>query len=486
MQQRAASPAESSVGSPGHSIHNGKDGYENENNHESVSRTLSPQGMIKHLQSELEDSHIRIARDTGVINNLHEKVTELEELVQKQKITISNQSRAISDRRSLRKQSPMAAVFPMTPHYHHPVQHLLSCHQPLGHATGHSPSPSMVPSPFHSPQSNRSFNSNIFEQPPPKFELPLGGSFPAYTPILRDPLGLANVNRDVFIPLSAAPAHDSTDFRGAMADFSTRFQELMRKSEVFGQTHANFPNIFRDSHLEDRVKEYLMAISNRAQASVLLGNVTTRCCLITKAVNFYLVEEVLRITVVRGFDTSTDLEIGQIQRQMTPADNLDGQLDTPLTVRHLMIMAMTTHLGSLTKKPGFADFCHQKTQSHVAKLWQYIRPLSHNPAKQNSQAVIDLTAIMSEAQSLALDMHMVPLEYKFDFPEPGEHFDPLTMINRDSFIVGDPQTLKSNETRVGLGITPVVRIRNNSESPGDIKLIYLGNVLLKLPRKHTA
>ncbi|KAL3481972.1 hypothetical protein BJX99DRAFT_217900 [Aspergillus californicus] len=157
--------------------------------------------------------------------------------------------------------------------------------------------------------------------------------------------------------------------------------------------------------------------------------------------------------------------------------------DTPISVRHLMLTAMTNHLSILSKHPSFAEFSHQRIQSHLSRLWAYIGPLGHDPTNQSGQMWMDLSAIVSEAQSLAIDMYSVPLEYKFEFPEPDEHFDPLTMINRDPYVHGDPHGLKNGETRVRLGITPIVRMRNNSQSPGEVNLMYLGHVLLKTPKK---
>ncbi|KAL5338506.1 hypothetical protein BJX70DRAFT_200347 [Aspergillus crustosus] len=476
------------------------------------------QRAIERLRRELDDSRQRIDRDTEVINNLHEKVTELEELVKKQKVTISTQSRTISDRRILRKhqqqsqsQSPLSmgmGVFPTTASHHH--HHLHQCqYQCPGSGSGTSgvsccgggtcggagngacvvqntSSPldnqpqyqSQIQTP--TPQSVTSIGSasqysNLYDQPPPKFEIPFSGPL---TPFVTGvPPGLAP---SLFGPLAAAFANSSSpepaaDYHKEMADFSTRFLALMRMSEIFGQTHASHPNIFTDSHLEDHVKDYLMAISSRSQASVLVGNAATRGFFVAKAINWYLIDKILKISVIKGFDASVDLEIGQIQKQMTP--------DTPITVRHLMLAAMTTHLITLSKKSNFPEFNQQRIQSHLTKLWTYIGPLGHDPSNQAGQMWLDLGSIVTEAHALAIDMYSMPLEYRIEFPGQGEHFDPSTMINRDPYVHSDPQSLKNGETRVRLGITPIVRIRNNSQSPGEVNLMYLGHVLLNVPRK---
>ena len=63
----------------------------------------STQETLQAIYLDLEDSRARIAQDTVLIGGLQDKIVELEALVQKQKVTISNQSKTISDPRIIRK-----------------------------------------------------------------------------------------------------------------------------------------------------------------------------------------------------------------------------------------------------------------------------------------------------------------------------------------------------------------------------------------------
>ncbi|KAL4766536.1 uncharacterized protein BDW70DRAFT_126178 [Aspergillus foveolatus] len=175
-----------------------------------------------------------------------------------------------------------------------------------------------------------------------------------------------------------------------MADFSNRFQTLMRMSEIFGHAHASLPNVFMDSHMDDHVKDYLMAISRGTKASDLLGNAATRGFFVAKAINWYLVEKILNASVTSGFDAAADLVA-----------------ETPL-VRHLMLTAVATQITKLTKKSGFTEYNQQKIYNHLHTLWAYIGPLGHDAANQNGPMWNDLHAIVSEAQSLAIDMYSMP------------------------------------------------------------------------------
>ena len=153
-----------------------------------------------------------------------------------------------------------------------------------------------------------------------------------------------------------------------------------------------------------------------------------------------------------------------------------------------MIIAMTTKIQALKSKPNFIDFCQQKTLDHMQKLWHLIGPLTHpqsnttiDPLTGNSQAWTDLSAIVSEAEMLALDMYSVPFEYRFEFPVVNEAFDPVTMVNSDAFVTGDPMALAASDCRVRLGITPVVRARDNSDCEmGVVRVMSLGSVLLRM------
>lgn len=138
-----------------------------------------------------------------------------------------------------------------------------------------------------------------------------------------------------------------------------------------------------------------------------------------------------------------------------------------------MIIAMATRVENLKNKVGFTEFCQKRIRYHTTKLWQLVGPLTHDAG---TKAWSDLSVIVSVAHAFAIEMYSAPLEYKLDFPDVLELFNPGTMINRDSFISTDPQAF-----RVGLGITPIVRIRNNAEKTAPVQLAHLGNVLLRQP-----
>jgi len=127
--------------------------------------------------------------------------------------------------------------------------------------------------------------------------------------LIWDPLSWSNGS-----PYAAAYLDPTT----CIAEFSSRLRELWTKTELFGQVHANVPSIYKDSHLDKRVKEYIMSVSDRQGASSLLGSPATRFFLVAKAINAFLVHDVLKVTIIKGFDAQADMEIGGIKKQLFP------------------------------------------------------------------------------------------------------------------------------------------------------------------------
>lgn len=104
------------------------------------------------------------------------------------------------------------------------------------------------------------------------------------------------------------------------AEFSSGFQALWLKAETFGHLHANFPDVQRDSRMDNKTKQVLMSVSDQSTASFLLNNSSTRFFLVAKVINNLLTREVLKITVIKGFSADADSEIGLIKRQIFPGE----------------------------------------------------------------------------------------------------------------------------------------------------------------------
>jgi hypothetical protein len=255
--------------------------------------------------AELRQSHRQIEKDDGVITALQAKIAELEDLVCKQKITIANQSRAISDPKTLRHRPSFAPTYMQMA----PTQHI------SGHET------------YDAPYSAGMRLTGLFDMPYSGFHAPMPGAFPAGPQAAIPPadsyqpygygMPVQSPTRDIMTP-PTPNSYAGLDFETRMTEFGTRFQAIWAKAETFGRAYAAEPSPSKDSNLEPQVKDYVMLISDTRVASFLLGNPATRPLHVAKAINFYLVRDILKYTeVIKGFNAAVDAEITRIKKQMS-------------------------------------------------------------------------------------------------------------------------------------------------------------------------
>ncbi|KAE8355318.1 hypothetical protein BDV28DRAFT_129100 [Aspergillus coremiiformis] len=266
---------------------------------------------MKATQEKLEESEAALnrcreysARDIEIISRQRAKIIELEDLVQKQKATISNQSKAIADPKTMRVRQPAIPmpIFPLTPTQQG------SCVRSPGSST-----PSSVRSPYP---------SSVFDLPPPTFDMPI--SIPQGKSTSLAEISKMSPNSRSNLSKSNCSLCPSLNTKTAIVVISDRLQSLFARTQLFAHTYTNFPSIHLDSQLNPKVKEYVMSISDKLHASTLLGNPCTRFCVVTKAINFYLVHDILQLTVVKGFDAHMNLEVKQMQDFLT-----QGMLNRP-------------------------------------------------------------------------------------------------------------------------------------------------------------
>lgn len=309
---------------------------------------------LQHQTTELKECRAQIEHDTRLVYHLNEQIAALEDLVHKQKMTISNQSKAISDPRLVRRvqlssssSSPASAsglggagVLSLTPqpqhqgHYQSQGVTLSTTFEtnrsqqlPIGGGVfetnpaapsafdiggGNNVIPGSVSQPQE--QTTSSSSSSPSQLQSPHQAQPLAGNLAYVAPPVWDPVSWSTG--------SSSCAAGYLDPATCLSEFASRYRELWAKTELFGQVHANTPNVFRDSHLDKRVKDYVMMVSDKHGASSLLGSPATRFYLIAKVINIFLAREVLKVTVIKGFDAQADAEVGSLKKQLYPGECL--------------------------------------------------------------------------------------------------------------------------------------------------------------------
>ncbi|KAK2762218.1 hypothetical protein FQN54_001228 [Arachnomyces sp. PD_36] len=404
--------------------------------------------QLERTQIELGEAMNRAAHDQTQIARLQSTVERQEELIQKQKTTISTQSKTISDPKHLKQQNGASTT----------------------------------------PQ-KRSSHGNLLETPHTNHRR---GIFDRTSPVrdasVQQPPGLFRTSSQQHLMpyrLDLAPVSPTkTSFappNGGMmmseeyiALFPIEFRDLWLKAETFGHLHANAPDIQKDSRIDQKIKQVLMAVSDSSTASFLLNNATTRYFLVGKVINHILTREVLKISVVKGFNAATDSEIGQIKRQIFP--------DTPPTVRCILYAAVAHQFAEMRRKPGFDEFLQRRIHENAIKCWNLVAPLMH---EVTDNAWEDLLALVTEAHTLALKMYSGPHEFKFEYANTNDLFDPKFSVNRDQQITSDTQALVRGQFRVKLGITPTITFRNYASGTGEPRIIHYGGVLLRPPYKNS-
>ncbi|KAH8434224.1 uncharacterized protein LDX57_011862 [Aspergillus melleus] len=423
---------------------------------------------------------------------LHESMLGLEERIvgrERQQRTVTHQSRAVSDAR-------VRPVVPVPPAI--PTQH---------------PAPNVVATPFQAPrsglfqhgQSGISPSSSNQQHQTLPFN-PLNRSSGSIR--IGAAHGKAPQELGPFAP-ETFPEHLSiTDSRvkckcphlcevfdagATVSNISARLVDLYRRVGVWASVHANVPLHRWNSNLGPQAEEYLKGLADPSQLPALLSFPTTRHFLVAKAINYYLVRNILKVNIAGAFSTVASQEISEIQTQLAAGKPSEAEQAHPwggliichsivelsVLVRQIAVSAIISRTKRVLELPGFAAFIQGNYNTHVANLWQSVRPLSSDPRGSYQQARQELTNVVCEAQLLARDMYLAPFQYEFDFPVLDERFDPTTMVNHDPNLKGDPQVLKLNDYRVKLSVTPITRIRNVSVTPAEDTLVHWAQVLLK-------
>lgn len=311
---------------------------------------------VRRMQLDVDMGRSQAMRHVNTIESLKARIAELEVLVEQQKLMTSNPGRTIEEIQVQQHVSP-GQLLPVTP-------------QNPGHGViGYQGRSAGAPSPptfFTSSSAPPRFNRNVYNQTPVQFGASTnntmgGGPASQATPanqmptFAHDNIGnvamesqaqVVNAIPDPFVsgenqiqaPQIITDVFGSVqlqtqalqtipdlfglthpyDFEKGALEFERRFAQLWIKTQQFGELQANVPNVQRDKALDRIVKDYIMKVSSQRTASRLLFDSKTRCVLVTKAIAFYIVEEVLKLTTVSGFDKDIDAKVANCFGQLHP------------------------------------------------------------------------------------------------------------------------------------------------------------------------
>ncbi|KAK2781604.1 hypothetical protein FQN53_000490 [Emmonsiellopsis sp. PD_33] len=470
---------------------------------------------LRHKDSDLVRTKTELdmatANSREVLRLMEARIAELEELVSKQKATISNQSKAISAPRGNGNGNGNGSI---------------GSSGYTGNANGNGNGPAAgngngyghgqgtksraLSFNFATPQHHHHHGSgqggsrvsryqHVFNNPPPKFGLATPQSqgqsamssverLNAFVPSIGNSPGTGGGGgaEEKVIPLSSLPVDlpdgmmimEEANFNAM--DFGNKFLAVWEKVENFaktyllgapGNSHGNGNgNVTATAAVDVEVAKSLVVASGLEPAAMaeLLGDPAMRHLVLARVMNYYLSKKVMHISVIRGFESTADSEIGQMIRLMYP--------DAPLTVRALLHEAMRRQVNRIRNIPLFPNFYNKRKNENANRLWSLIEHLvqRNHPAIWN-----DYVALIEETHELALTMFSGPYEFKFLFAEVGGGVDGATMVARDAVVV-DGNGNGGGESVVKMCVTPTIWFRSNANGMREaMQVVNLATVMLK-------
>lgn len=246
------------------------------------------------------------------IEELERELQEKSELVEKQKVTIKNQSQALSNPKTYQQaQGPRQPYMTPTRTHASTPQHPNTAQQKqLG------PPPTFDPTPNgHSiPNGPRSQSTQPKLTIRPSSTAPSDPFGPSATPRVdrarsQDPPSQVrpSVTSTALVLVGKSPETDG---------FTTKFASLFQKSERFAYCYANVPNVTLDARLHTAVKDALIAASNETTAYPLLRQSTTRYFLLSALINRWLVFNILKLEVFESSSRDIVLQIREERNQV--------------------------------------------------------------------------------------------------------------------------------------------------------------------------
>lgn len=230
------------------------------------------------------------------MSSLRAKVTHLQNIIEKQKMTIAHQSRVIAHRAQHvvangnndgsrnghggahwnRQSTPMTQMHQQNP--------------PHPFAVNHSAGPFASPQSSVSGQGEMGYPSaGLFMSPPPQ------------------PLVSQN-------GYEAAGNAAMDDFDRHVAYFGGQLHSLWAMADAFGRNFTAIvdePNVVTIDHV-------VSFLPHRMMSAALSNDPATRCLLVVKTINFYIVQGIVKFyNVVRGVDPAVDRELQSLKEELS-------------------------------------------------------------------------------------------------------------------------------------------------------------------------
>lgn len=270
-------------------------------------------------------------------------------------------------------------------------------------------------------------------------------------------------NRVIQRPVRVVFKEDSV-----VTDWQTELSMFFRSVEEWTRRYANVP-------IQADVGESLMQVLSKFTepdlVGTLLNNADNRYFLVARLINSWITSDLFKPSAFRSFSEAADKNVKDLLHQ--------AQNDTSIETHQTLREAMAAAGKEVTTNAAFDRYIDRQVELRASALWDHVSPLA--ACEIGDPDVWDqLSNIYREGFRLSALMNCTPLAFTVQFPLVGDHefFNPVTMLNRDPFFLGDPALLQKQKLRVRLGITPVVFTTSYIDRTVDTGAVHKANVLL--------
>lgn len=254
----------------------------------------------------------------------------------------------------------------------------------------------------------------------------------------------------------------------AATDWQTELSKFFWSVEEWTRRYANVPI---QADVGESLMQVLSKFSEPNLVGTLLNNTDNRYFLVARLINSWITSDLFRPSAFRSFSEAADDDVNDLLHQV--------QQDTSIGTHQALQEAIAAAGKELTTNAGFGRYVDREVDMRASALWDRLSPLL--VCEVGDPDVWDqLSNIYREGFRLSALMSCTPLVFTLQFPLVGDHefFNPATMLNRDTFFLGDPALLQKQKLRVRLGITPVVFTTSYRDKTVDTGAVHRAHVLL--------
>ena len=309
-----------------------------------------------------------------------------------------------------------------------------------------------TPSPHRQRGQEGTMALNIYQHPPPAF--PYHGSLPGNQKSKVSQTGVDEQTEDY--------------------DASSRITYIFKLTSEWASKFANTPDGHRDRFISADLHSALAKSTFSHQVQEQLASEQDRYLLIASFVNRLIVENIYRPQAFCGYNHEDDKIIQETCKHIGV---------TSLShIQHSYQGVLAERFYKLRSDPCFPiwiqERCHEFAEWTGHFLAILITPNLHK------DATMGLRHVLLEAYYLSVDLHAVNRRYKYDFIRAHRetYYNQHTMLNRDVTVVRDPISIRREEYRVRLCISPTVVIVDFVGETLVPKTVHLAEVLLWKPQ----